>query len=341
MMFFVVALSSCAPPDGSTVIESGGALEDFFRISGEIVIQEVDGDLIGQVGAFLETDAGGFLIGDEILPRIRLYRPDGILLAAIGAEGEGPFEFRDVSGVAQNVAGEVLVTDVPLGRVTVFSSDLTPDTTFLPNPRPRGPILRMGEFMVMENAPGSRRSAISRVDPVGTAIWTVTPPTLELVAETPYWGSAFEMPLAASSTLLATAISLAYPVFLYDGDGRLVDSLTTPPPSYRPTPTLDPGELLGAESRTEWLESFEIIGDLSVVADSLLVVTHGRLEPASAGLFSESHYALDVYHLPSRRKVAEDLPVPPGGIVLGGGAALYILIRQPPEPWTLLRLEPR
>jgi len=339
----VMGLSGCGTSERRPHTLVGGNLEDLFRISDEIQIQEEEGDIIGQIGAFLETEAGGFLIGDRILPRIRLYGPEGRLLAAAGSFGEGPFEFRNVRGIAQNSAGEILVTDVTLGRVTVFSSGLVPDTTFMPHPRPRGPILRMGETLAMENAPGTRSTAISRVDPEGTPVWSVVPPSMALIAANPYWGSTFSMPIAASSTLLATAISLAYPVYLYDGEGRLVDSLPLPPPSYRPTPTLAPGALTGPEvvqTRKEWLGSFEIIGNLAVVDDSLLVVTHGRLATTSTDRFQESHYAIDVYHLPSMRKVAEDLDLPPGSVVLGGGTALYVLIKQPPEPWTIVRLEP-
>ena len=40
--------------------------------------------------------AGGFVIADKLLPRIRSYHQDGRLDAAFGRFGDGPFEFRQI-----------------------------------------------------------------------------------------------------------------------------------------------------------------------------------------------------------------------------------------------------
>ena len=53
------------------------------------------------VGTFLERRAGGFVIADRLLPRIRSYGEDGRLEAAFGRFGDGPFEFRQVSSLAK------------------------------------------------------------------------------------------------------------------------------------------------------------------------------------------------------------------------------------------------
>ncbi len=121
-------------------------------------------------------------------------------------------------------------------------------------------------------------------------------------------------------------------------------TLGGPPPSFTPAPVLKRGALAGpgaAERRERWLASFSVIANLSVVADSLLAVTHGSLRATgSSGRVVREHHAVDLYHLGSRAKIGEDISLPPGVRVLAGGPqGLYAVSGEPPDPWTVSLLK--
>ena len=82
-----------------------------------------------------------------------------------------------------------------------------------------------------------------------------------------------------------------------------------------------------------------VISALVTVGGDRLVVVHARLDRGSGQALVHRDYALDVWDLPTRRKIGEDLPLPAGTRVLGGGRFLYLVDEGP--PWTVRRLEIR
>ena len=71
--------------------------EQVFEIEDVVELQEDPADSIAEIGAFAELRDGGFVVGDNLLPRIRRYAENGRLVAAFGRFGDGPFEFRWIS----------------------------------------------------------------------------------------------------------------------------------------------------------------------------------------------------------------------------------------------------
>lgn len=189
----------------------------------------------------------------------------------------------------------------------------------------------------------SRGSAVTRFAREWVPEWSVPVPTPGSIAEFPYWSSYAATPIAASTDRLFVGYSLRYPVMVYNGAGELLDSLSTPPPSFREAPVLRPGELSGPNGDTrlrEWMEEFDVISALVVFEDSLLAVVHGRLRPSAAGVLQE-HSRLDVYNVRSLSKVAVDVAIPPGMRILTGRDGLYVLAASPPQPWTIARMRMR
>ena len=221
---------------------------------------------------------------------VRKFDADGRLLQPAGKSGEGPFEFRVISGLIEGPEGQVLLTDGRLGCITLLGPNLEPDRVFQPRPAPRGKIMRMGRTLAIVTSSALRSLAVSQVTEEGDGIWSVTPPPLDRVMQVPYWGSAFQLSVAASPELLAVAVSLLYPVYFYDTRGRLVDSIARPPRSFRRTPSIssmhpldDSSVVVGLEriGPSEW--KTVLVGILDLRSGSILGFPVSDVPRAASG----------------------------------------------------------
>jgi hypothetical protein len=331
--------SSEPPADGHLA----RTFDEVFGPASTITLEEDSTDVVGEVGEFIEAHDGSFLIADAQLPRLRKYGPDGDLLGAIGRFGAGPFEFRRIAGLAEDEQGRILAVDPVLGRVTVLTRDLAPDTTIRPTPPPRGAISWTGEGIVLKTSSGPRTSSLSGVSP-GTwdADWSVLTPVPGSIFEYPYWGSVATTPFAAAPGALYLAYSLLNTVYAYDLNGRLQDSIPMAIGSFTSAPVVEAGAFGGPGGRKrleEWLGSFDVIAEISVVDGRWLVLTRGRLQVTPTRFFTEVHDQLDIYEISTGKKVAEGVAIPKGSRVLGGGTALYLLVSSPPGPWTIQKVQ--
>lgn len=307
-------------------------------------LEDAPGSPLGDIGAFAVASDGDYLIGDRLVPIVRRFGSDGRLLAEFGQYGDGPFEFQQIGGIIEDDAGNVVVFDPRLRRATVLSAGLVPDTSFPLSPRIAGPVVASPAGYVVKTVPGRRTTGFTLMNNAWHPVWSLPSPVSSDMTQRPYWGGYAITRLASSSELIVIAYSFLYPFYAYGHRGEALGEFGNPPPSFRPASVLDPGALSGPgshEIRERWLSSFDIIGNISIVADSLLAVTHGTLRPVgTSGHVVETHRLLDVYRLSSRTKIAEDLPLPDGVKVLAGGATgLWGIARGPPDPWTIYLLE--
>lgn len=332
------------PPRGTSGVVRGGDFGSLFRMQSRFELQEEESDLIGDIGQFVETRARGMVISDALQPRVWRFDSTGTLLSSFGAFGAGPFEFRGIGGIAQDGLGRTVVTDPQLGRVTVLSQGFQPDTMVRPRPPPRGEAEAMPKGWLLLTSAGSRASGISYFATSSwQSRWSVAAPSPGSFFEFPYWNSVARIHLATYSTGFVAAYSLIYPIYQYDSHGVLLDSLVQPPTTFRRASVPEVGAFAGAgagERRQNWLTSFDMIAELSILADTLLVVTHGQLGQMPTSPFEATHDRLDIWDLNRKVKIAEDISLPDGARVLGGGSALYLLTNSPPEPWTILRASP-
>lgn len=337
----VVALAAgCRRSSANVVAAETGAFEEFFGLASPVELQEAAADPIGDIAILVEAQNGDLLVADRIRSQVRRYSPQGRLLAEFGAYGGGPFEFRRIGGMLEDMAGRVVLTDPRLGRVTILTQELRPDTAFMLSPRPRGLVLSMGNTVLYASAWGPRATAITLLDERWQGVWSISAPTPGSVQQYPYWDSYASTLVAATAETFVAAYSLRYPIYVYDRDGRRLDSLTFAPRSFRTVPVLPRGAFAGADALhriDDWLASFDVISELTIVDTGLLVVVHGVLRRTATSQATEEHRRVDVYDLASRSKLVEDVPVPDGSRVLSGGRGLYLLTKQPPDPWTIRR----
>lgn len=309
-----------------------GAFEDHFTLVRTVVIEERGDSVLSSIGFFLERPDGGFLVGDLHIPWLRVHADDGSLVRVIGRFGDGPGEFRSVTGAVEVPAG-VYVADSRLGRITRFASDWTFDTVFVFPGFPHE--MHAGDgYIVMELA-GLASGLGIHVLGEDLRILSSFRPVDSLVVNTPYWRSFSLLRSGVLGSEILTVDNFLYPVQVFDRGGRKVRTFGSEPPSWTRAPLLAFAELTGPDmmAKTEaWLKSFTVIDRIDAYRDAHAILTHARNVPSATDLYGREHYALDVYDAQGR-KLLEDIPVP--GTVVGAGLYLYVVLKEPPDPWTV------
>lgn len=342
----LVLLGSCRESDAPPPPVRPESLEQLFVVESVIDIGENPADSIADVGTFLERRAGGFVIADRLLPRIRSYGEDGSLEAAFGRLGDGPFEFRQVSGLAETPSGRLVVVDSRKAALVYLTPTLRPDTIVNVPGTPRR-IVSFGRDLVVRMDPfaASGPGRLVAKPPLfhrltgGRVAWSAYPARFS-VTERPYWGSLATNLVAVAGDSIFVTNSLTYPITVINGAGDSVGTMGTPSESFRPIPVFDRGEFTGSSTALpDVLASFDVVGRLDVLAGSHLLVTHSRYDDTdSRPSLRRTHSTLDVYDRHTGVKLYEDVPLPERSRVLGGGRFLYVLLNQDLPPWRVAKL---
>lgn len=339
-------LASCRGPDAPPAPVRPESLEQVFVVESVIDVGEDPADSIADVGAFLERRAGGFVIADRLLPRIRSYGEDGRLEAAFGRFGDGPFEFRQVSSLAETPSGEFVVADSRRSALFYLTPGLRPDTMVSVPGTPRrivsfGPdlIVRMDQFAARGPSRLVAKPPLFHRLIDGRVAWSAYPARFSL-AERPYWGSFATNLVAVAGDSIFVMTSLTYPITVIEGAGDSVGTMGKPSESFRPIPVFDRGEFAGPSTTLpDALASFDVVGRLDVLAGSHLVVTHSRYDDTNPRpSLRRTHSTLDIYNRHTGAKLYEDVPLPERSKVLGGGRFLYLLLNQDFPSWRIAKL---
>ena len=345
----VLLLWTCEELEDPAEAPTAGSLEELFVVEGVVQLGEDPADSIAEVGDFVERRDGGYVIGDGLLPRVRSYDEEGRLEAAFGRFGDGPFEFRRISAVAEAPSGGIVVADSRRSGLTYLTSSLAPDTLVSLSSAPRD-ILALERGLLVRMILGDPDRRVSGHPPL---LHRMTPPevvwsTYELpfsLSEGPYWSSFARYPVAVSGDSTFAISGLRYPVTVIDGAGETVGTFGAPSASFRPIPVLERGALanLGSYGTTlaELLASFDVIDRIDAVGSRLVLTLaqfdHERPLPP----FQVVHSSLEVYDRHNGTKIYEDVPLPHGSKVLGGGRFLYLLLDKDSPPWRVAKLRLR
>lgn len=340
----VFLVAACGGAESPAAVPVTGTLDEVFTVEEVLHLGEDPADSIAEIGVFVERRDGGYVIGDRFLPRVRTYDEEGRLEAAFGRFGDGPLEFQRITAVAEMPSGEVVVVDARRGRATYMSGSLVPDTfaTFPSVPldaRALGP-----DLLVRMYATGRDRFGhpplLHRVTPT-EVVWSSYELPFSL-AERPYWSSFAPFPIAVSGDTTFAMSGVRYPVTVIDGSGETLGTLGTPSASFRPIRVLESGALANLASYgttlPELLASFDVVDRIDAV-DAHLVLTRGRYNPERPMPPLEVlHTSLEVYDRGTGTKLYEDVPLPDGSRVLGGGRFLYLLLDMHAPPWRIAKL---
>lgn len=162
--------------------------------------------------------------------------------------------------------------------------------------------------------------------------------------ERSYWRSFVRFPFAVAGDSVYVASSLRYPVVILCAAGDSIGEIGEPSASYQPFPVLEPGSLAPGSYPTQLprlLGGSNTLSRISVLG-SRLVLTHGLFRqpnPSDAfTTFGSYHASLDVYDRHTGTKLYEDILLPEGSRVLGGGRYLYLLQDRGFPPWRITKL---
>lgn len=340
--------ASCGEPAPQTPEPVRPAsLEDAFSYEGVVQIEEDPTDSIAEPGYFVERRAEGFMLGDRMLPRVRAYDGEGALAASYGRPGDGPGEFLEVWALAEVASNRVAVLDGGLRRITYLTSDLEFEA-FVGLPGSASNIVALGSGILAVMHPlqdnhaarlVSKPLLVHRMTESGDVTWSRYPAPFSML-ERPYWPSLTSYHVATAGDSIFVMTSLTYPATIMSSGGEVVGALGAPSASFRDIPVFKRGEFADFDSQQgEFADGgFDQVDRIDVVSGSHLVMTRRR----QRGLVLRgSHDFLEVYDLRNGLKLYEDVPLPEGSRVLGGGRVLYLLLDQDFPPWRIAKLRLR
>jgi hypothetical protein len=269
---------------------------------------------------------GRVVVGHGGGNEVRTYAADGRLLWAVGRAGDGPGEFRHVTGVTMLPGDTVAVLDLRLRRLTLLDpggalvsvtaltypqrADLPPNAIVIPSPNPLGTTSRHEVFallhgtLLLEGAPGVRsfRFELSVFDANGQAGDSLLSVPVVQDWESPGGeGGIEDIPFApllrpfVAGDLLYLAPGDAWQVDVYDVSGRHLRSVReargrvpVTPAMIAALPALPPGVV----ERSEHVpDSLPAVGD--IVADALGRIWAVAYRPDDADPTSARAYGAD------------------------------------------------
>ena len=339
----VGTLASCK--DQETAVPTP-PFEEVFQLAEVIELEDDPIDSIAEVGILLERRGGGFVMSDRLRPRVRTYAENGELEAAFGRFGDGPWEFRRISGLAETAAGGIVVSASD-SRLTYLHADLTRDSLVTLDGHVFGRLVAFENDILFsgytpENTPDRRRGIgpqggiFHRLadNKVAWSSWT-TP-----AFEKPYWGSMGGLATATAGDSLFIMASLLYPATILNGAGDSVGTIGQPSPSFRRIPEIPAGyfafragEAPDANRMQRLLESYDLVSRMDVVDGDYMVFTLARPDPTKLPPIREIHTVVEAYDRHTGAKLFEDVALPEGSKIVGGGRYLYVLLNPDIPPW--------
>ena len=339
----MLILASCGRPPR---IVASPPFPEVFELAEVIKLEEDPIDSIAEIGVFVERKDGGFIIGDRILPRVRTYADDGSLEGAFGRFGDGPWELPQVGGVAETASGRIVVSSPRNRWLTYLNSDLSPDTlvgigdNWVFQVFPFGPdIVFYGIGMARSIHDVALQNGYFHRLVDGSVAWTSwTTPIFGM----PYWQGFGDVVGAVAGDSIIAMAKLLYPATILNGAGDSVGVIGTPSLTFRRVPEIEFGAYSstspGGQDFSDLLGTFDLVPRIDVVAGDHLVFTLGQLDETKPFFpFRVLHTRLEVYDRHAGTKLYEDVPLPAGVKVLGGGRHLYVLQNPDIPPWRIAK----
>lgn len=345
-----VSVSSLLAACDDEITVASPPFQEVFELSEVIELGEGSTDSIAEIGVFVERRDGGFIIGDRFLPRVRTYGEDGALEGAFGRFGEGPWELQRISGLAETASGGIVVASPSTRWLTYLHSDLSPDTLVGIDDHWVFQVFSLGSDIVFYGV-GTARSIhdIAAQDGYfhrlanGSVAWTSwnTP-----IFGKPYWSGFGDVVGAVAGDSIFAMAQLLYPATILNGAGDSVGTIGTPSPSFRRVPDIEFGAYStsspGGQDFGDLLGTFDLVPSIDVVDSDYMVFTLGQLDEANPFFpFKVLHRSVEVYDRHTGTKLFEDVRLPEGVKVLGGGRFLYVLQNPDLPPWRIAKYKLR
>lgn len=268
------ALLGCTP---AVQDEPGG---DFagsaapFQAVREIELEERD-DVINVALSVRPDPLGGYLVADHQEAQIRRYRDDGSLAFAFGSKGGGPGEFQSAVGALRLPTGEILAVDGG-GTSKIISSGGDSLLSTFPSPESQIDdidLLPDGTVLYSGRGSGDNQQRLHVVEPPGgRVVRSFFAPAMDerfrMVATMAGLTNA-----DVRGDTIAVVYALIDSIYLFIGDGTLLEAIGIPAKNYRPiqqpTPTAQTPQAI-----SEWMASFSLFTGIHWLNDGGFVVQY-------------------------------------------------------------------
>lgn len=253
-------------------------------------------------------------------------------------------------GAWRSVAdGRIVVTGAQSGALTFFAPDLTPRSMLLVENHVPGTVLPIGPDIVFGGI--GRDMYAADMDGLyhrladSTVTWSSWN---TLAASKPYWNGLGRVHAAVGGDSVYVMAGLLHPATILNGAGDSVGTIGTPSAGFRRVPELEPGALaftsaegMGAQAGNpikRLIESFDLVTSMDIVDGDRRVFTVGRLDPAKPWFpFDQLDVSVEAYDRHTGHKLFEDVRLPEGSKLLGGGRYLYVLLGPRMPPWRIAK----
>lgn len=321
--------------------------DEVFQLEGVIELDDDPVDPVAAVGIFLERRDGGYLMSDGLRPRVRTYSETGELKAAFGRFGDGPWEFRRVSGLAETSSGGIVAASATNAWLTYLHGDLTQDSLFPLEGYWVGDMIPVEDDIVFQGV-NSRNYGTSEPEEGyfhrlsdGQIVWSSWRTT---AFEKPYWGSLGWPASTAAGDSIFVMASLVYPATILNEAGDSVGTIGRPSPSFRQIPEIPygyfafrAGEAPDVNRMRDLLASYDFVPRIDAVSGDYLVFTIAHPDETKLPPVRAIHTSLEGYDRQTGAKLFEDVALPEGSKVVGGGRYLYVLLNADIPPWRVAK----
>jgi hypothetical protein len=337
-------MASCE--DEEAVVPSP-PFDEVFQLEGVIELDDDPVDPVAAVGIFLERRGGGYLMSDGLRPRVRTYSSDGTLEAAFGRFGDGPWEFRRVSGLAETSSGGIVAASATNSWLTYLHGDLTQDSLLPLEGYWVGDIIPVEDDIVFQGVsarnyrtPEIQEGYFHRLKD-GQVVWSSwrTP-----ALEKPYWGSLAGLTITEAGDSMFVMASLLYPATILNGAGDSVGTIGQPSPSFRRIPEIPyghfafrAGEAPDVNRMRDLLASYDFVPRIDAVGGDYVVFTIAHPDETKLPPVRAIHTSVEGYDRHTGAKLFEDVALPEGSKVIGGGRFLYVLLDPDIPPWRVAK----
>lgn len=123
ILLFALLIAGCGDSQNSADLGGWTLDTESLTVTEEMTTSGTENYFFGDIGDLAVTSDGRIIVADTDAQHVKVLRPDGTLIAALGREGQGPGEFQSASGVDVSRGDSLYVTDSRANRLSVFGPD--------------------------------------------------------------------------------------------------------------------------------------------------------------------------------------------------------------------------
>lgn len=252
-------------------------LAEYVRWSGKVPVQETAEAMIVRP-IVTEDPVGGLLVADSRESQVRRLSFAGSLLGFFGRPGDGPREFRSLTGAVRLRNGDLLTTEIS-GRVTLLDGEgsTVKRSEFVPIQPLYAATVLDDSTVILTGRSEEGAQPVRLVHLWDPRRWEIRASLYEVPEHAPEFASAYsfsgQTAVAVRDGIIAVLFGLGDHVRLFRADGTEVDAVRIPYRHFRRLSRPRPANSTPEEFR-QWAESYSVGSRLYWLSDESFVIQY-------------------------------------------------------------------